>query len=96
MELIEAVVSNGKIEIKAPASLLDGEKVSLMVLNHERTDELLTQEEITKILEILDKLCQPSLDDSEGKEEESELHVSDEWEKGQFASYAEKLKGLFE
>lgn len=96
MDLIEAVVLNGKIEINAPPSLKDGEKVSLMVLNHERTDELLTKEEITKVLEILDALCQPSLDHSEGKEEESELHVSDEWEKGQFANYAEKLKGLFE
>ncbi|MBN8601348.1 MAG: hypothetical protein J0M26_10000 [Planctomycetes bacterium] len=96
MDLIEAVVLNGKIEINAPPSLEDGEKVSLMVLNHKRTDELLTQEEITKVLEILDALCQPSLDHREGKEEGSELHVSDEWEKGQFANYAEKLKGLFE
>lgn len=96
MDLIEAVVLNGKIEINAPPSLEDGEKVSLMVLNHKRTDELLTHEEITKVLEILDALCQPSLDHREGKEEGAELHVSDEWEKGQFANYAEKLKGLFE
>lgn len=60
MEVIEAVVSRGKIEIQAPDTFSEGERVSVMVLEHQNSEEFLTAEEIVRVLKILDDFCKLS------------------------------------
>lgn len=55
MNMIQAVVTNGKIEIQAPSEFREGETVSVIVLNHSASDEPLSTEEIASSLRALDQ-----------------------------------------
>ncbi|MFN7732685.1 MAG: hypothetical protein ACK5OB_12330 [Pirellula sp.] len=55
MNTIQAVVSNGKIEIKVPSDIRDGETVSVLVLGHSAADDVMSDEEIAKTIQATDE-----------------------------------------
>jgi hypothetical protein len=55
MNMIQAVVTNGKIEIEPPHDIRDGETVSVMVLDSSVVDGLMSDDEIARRVRALDE-----------------------------------------
>lgn len=96
MNMIQAVVTNGKIEIQAPNEFHDGETVSVIVLNHSSADAPLSPEEISTSLRALDQFTAsfPILEN--GEDLSAPARLAGDVEKQEFSSYSDKLKGLFD
>ena len=96
MNMIQAVVTNGKIEIQAPYELHEGETVSVIVLNHSTADEPLSPEEISTSLRALDQFVAsfPILEN--GEDLSAPARSAGEVEKQELSSYSDKLKRLFD
>jgi len=96
VNMIQAIVSNGKIQIQAPTELHDGETVSVIVLNHCVADAPLTSEEIVNSLRILDDFVTnfPVLEN--GEDLSAASRSAGEIEKQDFSTNAENLRRLFD
>lgn len=97
MNMIRAVVSNGKIEIDAPADCRDGEAVSIYLMPHGIEDGEMTGEEKQQLLNALDRfesLVPKSEELAENLSEVVRLIALEE-KKG-IAAYSDKLKGMFD
>lgn len=96
MNMIQAVVSNGKIEIQAPKDLHEGETVSIIVLNHCLPDAPLSPEEIATSLRVLNDFVANFPVDEDGEDLSAASNSLGEIERQGFAANTEKLRRLFD
>lgn len=96
MNMIQAVVTNGKIEIQAPSDFHEGETVSVIVLNHSASDEPLSTEEIASSLRALDQFTASFSILEDGEDLSAPARLAGDVEKQQLSRYSDKLKGLFD
>jgi hypothetical protein len=54
MNTIQAVVSNGKIEITVPSEIRDGETVSVLVIGHSAAEVAMSDVEVARTLKAID------------------------------------------
>ena len=96
MNMIRAIVCNGKIEIDAPANCREGEAVSILLIGDVHADESLDVAEQARLLEALDKF-EASVPVPELGEDLSEVsRFAGEAEKQEFKSYAERITRMFD
>jgi hypothetical protein len=55
MNTIQAVVNNGRIEIKVPSEIRDRATVSILVIGHSAAEEAMSDEEIARTLKAMDE-----------------------------------------
>ncbi len=96
MNMIRAIVCNGKIEIDAPADCREGEEVSILLIGDVRTDESLDVAEQARLLEALDKFEASVPVQEIGEDLSGVSRSAGEAEKQQFKSYAEKITRMFD
>jgi hypothetical protein len=96
MNMIQAVVVNGKIEIKAPAEIRDGETVSVLVVGHAVAEEEMSADEIAITLKAMDEFNAAFPEHESGEDLSKLARVAGEAEKAAFAEKADRLKRLFD
>jgi hypothetical protein len=96
MNMIQAVVTNGKIEIEAPLDVREGETVSVMVLDSSTADGPMSDDEIARRVRALDEFNAtfPIREDGEDLSEPARSAGQDEL--GTFDAQADKLKRMFD
>ncbi len=96
MNMIQAVVSNGIIEIKAPAEIHDGEIVSVLVVGHAIAEDPMTDQEITQALKAIDEFNDAFPVQEDGEDLSEAARVAGKLEKSEFMDNANKLKRMFD
>ena len=96
MNMMQAVVVNGKIEIKAPAEIRDGENVSVLVVGHAVAEEEMSADEIASTLKAIDEFNAAFPEHEFGEDLSKVARVACEMEKATFAEKADRLKRLFD
>ena len=96
MNMIQSVVSNGIIEIKAPAEIHDGEIVSVLVVGHAIAEDPMTDQEITQALKAIDEFNDTFPVQEDGEDLSEAARVAGKLEKSEFMDNANKLKRMFD
>ncbi len=96
MNMIQAVVVNGKIEIKAPSELRDGETVSVLVLENSNSIGPMTEQEIAHSLQVLDAFTSTFPVEEPIEDLSAVARHAGEQEKQMFSVNAERVKRLFD
>jgi len=96
MNTIQAVVSNGKIEITVPSEIRDGETVSVLVIGHSAAEEAMSDEEIARTLKAMDEFNAAFPLQEPGENLSQAARTAGDLEKKAFAENADKLKRLFD
>lgn len=96
MNTIQAVVSNGKIEIKVPSDIRDGETVSVLVLGHSAADDVMSDEEIAKTIQAMDEFNAAFPVQETGEDLSQPARVAGDLEKKAFGESANRIERLFD
>ena len=96
MNMIQAVVVNGRIEFKAPPELQDGDTVSVLVLENSSSAEPMTDQEITNSLRVLDEFNSQFPTQEQGEDLSAVARQAGEQEKLVFPAAVEKIERLFD
>jgi len=96
MNTIQAVVSNGKIEITAPSEIRDGETVTVLVVGHSAQEASMSAEEIEQTLQAMDDFIAAFPVQESGEDLSQSARIAGDLEKKAFAETADKLKRLFD
>ena len=96
MNMIHAIVNNGKIEIQAPSELPDGSPVSVLVVGLPMNSELMSADEIASTVQAMDLFAAtfPFLED--GEDLSAASRTTGELEKKAFFEQADKLARMFD
>lgn len=96
METINAIVSNGKIEIPAPPELPDGSPVSVLVFGLPTNTELMSTDEIASTLHAMDLFAATFPSQVGGEDLSAAARAAGEVEKQAFFENADKLARMFD
>ena len=94
--MINAIVSDRKIEIQAPNDLPDGSKVTVLAISapNSNSDEM-TSDEISRTLSAMDLFDATFRTNENGQDLSQAAREMGELEKKNFLEHAEKLARLF-
>ena len=95
MNMIQAVVVNGKIEIKAPSELRDGEAVSVLVLENSNSTGPMAEHEIANSLRVLDEFTSAFPVEEPVEDLSAVARQAGEQERKMFSANAGSVKRLF-
>jgi hypothetical protein len=97
MNIIKATITGGRLELDVPADWPDGTEVEIHLVGKNGVDtDLLTHEEIAKLLAAMDQLKPLEFTDAERAAAETQRQAQRDWEKARFAEHAGKLQGMWE
>ena len=96
MNTIQAVVSNGKIEITFPSEIRDGETVSVLVIGHSAAEVAMSDEEVARTLKAMDEFNAAFPVQESGEDLSQAARTAGDLEKKAFAETADKLKRMFD
>lgn len=96
MNMINAIVSNGKIEIQAPSELPDGSSVSVLVVGLPMNSDLMSADEIANSLHAMDLFAATFPSQVDGEDLSAAARTTGELEKKAFFEQADKLARMFD
>lgn len=96
MNIINAIVSNGKIEIQAPSELPDGSPVSVLVVGLPMNSELMSADETASTVQAMDLFAATFPSQEDGEDLSAAARTTGEQEKKAFFEQADKFARMFD